>query len=57
MLLKNAKKTQILWLVDVTYLELENIKIRHQVYVPLLHILSISKYSKVLRLRYKTRVI
>ncbi len=38
MLLKNTKKTQILGLVDVTYLELENIKIRHQVYVPLCYI-------------------
>ncbi len=54
---KTAKKTQILWLVDITYWELENMKIRHQVYVHLLHSFSISKYSKVFRFHYYTWVI
>ncbi len=53
MLLKNAKKTNPMTGRFHFYLELENIKIRHQVYVLLvLHSLSISKYCKVLRLRY-----
>ncbi len=53
MLLKNAKKTHLMTGRCHFYLELENIKIRHQVglYVPLCY-LSVSKYSKVFRLCY-----
>ncbi len=38
MLLKNAKKTNLMTGRCHFYLELENIKIRHQVYVPLCYI-------------------
>ncbi len=34
---KKMQRKQILWLVDF-YLELENIKIRHQAYAPLCYI-------------------
>ncbi len=41
---KKILRKHILGLVCHFYLDLENIKIRHQVYIPLLHSLSILKY-------------